>query len=562
MRTIRALPRSALLFAVALACLPVLVLVIVAFCFVFPAPWAMLRVRRFSSMARTLAGVSNVGIYWDPPAPMEPDEEGYYQVNNRLVRNPWWHEFSRRLDWVTDDPGARRDLAWLFCEPLVGGPLAGLGPGALAFGVWLTTTSWWPLAVPLGIAGVLATPYLVRLHARWTSAMLRGRPEGRMARLEQAVELRVKQIWHALVLFLLAVASVLVTLVTAVLAIPMHWFGLWMFGWRPVIESGRALTNLRRSLVTKWTDVPIPRPYLPHPPPPQRRADGMYRRGRQLYKTPNIPMRLAMYRWVMTDPATWRDLASGFLDTSVGLFAVPASIFAAPWVLRLQGRVSRFLLAPTAAAQLAQRVQHLTVSRAEANDAQAAELRRIERDLHDGAQARLVALGMTLGAVERLIDQDPELAKNLVAKSREASADALVELRDLVRGIHPPVLAERGLGDAIRAQALDSPLNVTVSGSLSDRLDAPIESAAYFAVNELLVNAAKHARADHVDIQLGHSDGILTISVTDDGQGGANPDRGSGLAGLRRRLAAFDGTLTLDSPRGGPTVASLRIPTP
>jgi signal transduction histidine kinase len=209
---------------------------------------------------------------------------------------------------------------------------------------------------------------------------------------------------------------------------------------------------------------------------------------------------------------------------------------------------------------VALRVQQLTSSRADATDAQAAELRRIERDLHDGAQARLVALGMTLGAVERLIDQDPELAKSLVAKSRAASADALVELRDLVRGIHPPVLAERGLTDAIRALALDSPLEVTVQGSLPGTPDAPIESAAYFAVNELLANTAKHANAKHVAIHIRQTADCLEISVTDDGKGGADPSRGTGLQGLRRRLATFDGTLDLASPPGGPTVASIRIP--
>jgi signal transduction histidine kinase len=266
------------------------------------------------------------------------------------------------------------------------------------------------------------------------------------------------------------------------------------------------------------------------------------------------------YRWVMTDRATWRDFASAPVDVVTGIFAVLASLFAGPWALRRQGRVSRFLLAPTHAAVLAQRVQQLTTSRADATDAQAAELRRIERDLHDGAQARLVALGMTLGAVERLIDQDPELAKSLVAKSREASADALVELRDLVRGIHPPVLAERGLADAIRALALDSPLDVTVQGSLSGKPDAPIESAAYFAVNELLANTAKHANAKHVAIHIGQTADCLEISVTDDGRGGADLAKGTGLQGLQRRLATFDGSLDLTSPAGGPTVASIRIP--
>lgn len=217
---------------------------------------------------------------------------------------------------------------------------------------------------------------------------------------------------------------------------------------------------------------------------------------------------------------------------------MPASLVAAPWTLRLPGKVSRFLLAPTQVALLAQRAQQLTSSRADATDAQAAELRRIERDLHGGAQARLVALGMTLGAVERLIDLDPELAKSLVAKSREASADALVELRDLVRGIHPPVLAERGLADAIRALALDGPLAVTVQGDLLPRRpDAPIESTAYFAGNELLASTAKNAPATSASIHVGQSSGQLEIIVPDDGSW----RRGSGQRHRFARLAAPSG---------------------
>jgi signal transduction histidine kinase len=138
----------------------------------------------------------------------------------------------------------------------------------------------------------------------------------------------------------------------------------------------------------------------------------------------------------------------------------------------------------------------------------------------------------------------------------------LVELRDLVRGIHPPVLAERGLVDAIRALALDSPLNVTVHGELPNRPEPPLESAAYFAVSELLVNAAKHAHANHITIHIGHSTEALRILVTDDGRGGASPTKGTGLKGLERRLATFDGTLTLQSPPGGPTTATIDIPLP
>jgi signal transduction histidine kinase len=562
MRRITALARSLVLLALAVAGPVVFVVVMLGICFVLSAPWVIVQARPMTRLARRLAGVSEEHVYWPPPVPIPPEPDGLYKTGNRLVRNPWWHEFERRLDWATDDPGARRDLIWMLANPFVGGLLAASGPGSVGLGGWLLFTNWWPAGIVLAAAGFWAAPDLVALHDRWTKVMLQAKRDGRAFRFWAAVRLRIKELWRSTALFLLAVAGLVVTVLTLLASVFIHWFGMWIFVWVPVIEAGRALTNLRRRLISEWTPVEIAEPYLPSPPPPERRPDGMYRRGRQLYKTPATPMRIARYRWVMTDRATWRDFASTLVDAVVGIFAVVAAIFAAPRVLRLQGKVSRYLLAPTQAAVLAQRVRRLTESRADATDAQAAELRRIERDLHDGAQARLVALGMTLGAVERLIDQDPALAKTLVAKSREASADALVELRDLVRGIHPPVLAERGLADAVRALALDSPLNVTVHGDLSRRPEAPVESAAYFAVSELLVNVAKHAHAEHVTIHIGRSPDALRILVTDDGRGGASPAKGTGLQGLQRRLATFDGTLALQSPPGGPTTATVHLPLP
>ena len=143
---------------------------------------------------------------------------------------------------------------------------------------------------------------------------------------------------------------------------------------------------------------------------------------------------------------------------------------------------------------------------------------------------------------------------------RDASAASLIELRQLVRGIHPPVLAERGLGDAIRALALDSPLAVTVGVDLPSRPEAPVESAAYFVVSELLTNAARHGDGRRVAVDISARGPALRITVTDDGRGGADPSRGSGLRGIERRVAAFDGVLALNSPPGGPTMASVELP--
>ncbi len=206
---------------------------------------------------------------------------------------------------------------------------------------------------------------------------------------------------------------------------------------------------------------------------------------------------------------------------------------AAPWLLRAYGGLARLVLAPSEHSVLEQRVAYLAQTRQESLDTGAAELRRIERDLHDGAQARLVAMGLTLDAAGRLIDTDPVAARSLLIEARDASAKALAELRDLVRGVHPPVLADRGLAEAVRALALDSPARARVTGSLDGRAPAPVESAAYFAVSELLANVAKHAGAQSAEIDLRHSLGALRISVRDDGDGGADP--GPGHRPARRR---------------------------
>jgi len=211
-------------------------------------------------------------------------------------------------------------------------------------------------------------------------------------------------------------------------------------------------------------------------------------------------------------------------------------------------------------AELTRRVERLTQSRAVVVDTASADLRRLERDLHDGAQARLVALGMSLRAAERLIPTSPEAALALIAEARETSARALTELRELVRGVHPPVLADRGLADAVRALALDSPLHVQTEIDLPGRLPGPVETACYFAVAELLTNAAKHSGARDARIAMSHSDRLLRIEVTDFGLGGADPARGSGLAGVEKRLASFDGILAVSSPAGGPTMAVMEVP--
>jgi signal transduction histidine kinase/uncharacterized membrane protein YvlD (DUF360 family) len=206
------------------------------------------------------------------------------------------------------------------------------------------------------------------------------------------------------------------------------------------------------------------------------------------------------------------------------------------------------------------RVRWLTETRGHAVDTATSELRRIERDLHDGAQARLVALGMNLRAVERMLPASPQAALALVAEARETSVRALNELRDLIRGIYPPVLADRGLGHAVQALALDTPLPTELDIDLPGRLTAPVESACYFAVAEALANAVKHSSARRVHIRIQHRSGTLRIEVADDGAGGADPAKGTGLQGVERRLGTFDGILAVSSPPGGPTMIVIEVP--
>ncbi|MGD0703334.1 MAG: histidine kinase [Trebonia sp.] len=339
----------------------------------------------------------------------------------------------------------------------------------------------------------------------------------------------------------------------------------------PAALAGTRWLELRTRLLTAhWCGVAIPAAY-------RTRPDRLGFRPRM--------------EWLLTDPGTWRDLLwlavnliaapvlllgpialavvgatwsvsiglNGF-DRSLGGLGLALGLASVPWTLRAYGRLARLVLAPTGNAELERRVAYLAQTRQESLESGAAELRRIERDLHDGAQARLVAMGLTLDAAGRLIDTDPAAARSLLMEARDASAKALAELRDLVRGVHPPVLADRGLADAVRALALDSPVRTRVTGSLGGRPPAPVESAAYFAVSELLANVAKHAGAQSAEIDLRHSSGALRITVRDDGDGGADPGRGSGLHGVGRRIAAFDGVLVISSPAGGPTVITMEIP--
>ncbi len=252
--------------------------------------------------------------------------------------------------------------------------------------------------------------------------------------------------------------------------------------------------------------------------------------------------------------------AEAFLEWAWMLVALALWWWLAPALGRTRARVDRSLLAPSRTEHLERRVQTLAESRAESVDFSAAELRRVERDLHDGAQARLVALGMSLGMAEKILDGDPEAAKQWLREARTTTTSALADLRTVVRGIHPPVLADRGLVGAVQALALDLPIPVLVTVSMAGRPPAPVETAAYFAIAESLANIGRHSAAQRAWVELVHEDGVLAVEVGDDGVGGASLEAGTGLAGVARRLAAFDGTLAVSSPPGGPTVIRMEVP--
>jgi signal transduction histidine kinase len=251
-------------------------------------------------------------------------------------------------------------------------------------------------------------------------------------------------------------------------------------------------------------------------------------------------------------------LPEALLACLVGAALCVVAAWAVKAMATAHGALALALLGPSDS-QLRARVEALQASRDRAVDSAEAERRRIERDLHDGAQQRLVALAMDLGMARAKLETDPAAATALVGEAHEEAKRALAELRDLARGIHPAVLADRGLDAAISALAARSPVPVGVEFT-AGRLPGPVESAAYFVVAEALANAAKHAVASEIGVRIPRHRDLLVVEIIDDGVGGADPARGTGLRGLADRVAAVDGHLTITSPTGGPTVIRAELP--
>ena len=377
----------------------------------------------------------------------------------------------------------------------------------------------------------------------------------------------VRQAWRATVHLVLAAAmafclwifiTVLIITVIATLAV----VGAWMLPETVLII--RRIAGAKRSMTAAWTGQRIPEAYQP--------LTGTLReRIRTAVRDPGTFTDL---RWMVADYFYGALLALALPLWPVGLVVdgvwcglLRRTPLVLPLIVRLadlEADWSTALLKPSPKAQLAARVEELAATRADAIAAHGAELRRIERDLHDGAQANLVALSMRIGLAKRAYERDPETARKLLDEAQAQAEKALTELRQVVRGIHPPILTDRGLVGAVRALAAGSGLQVTVEvDRLEDdglRAPAAVEAAAYFVVAEALTNAAKYSGSPRASVRLERLRRGLRVRVADEGSGGADESSGSGLLGMRRRVAALDGTMEVSSPAGGPTVIDVLLP--
>jgi signal transduction histidine kinase len=258
---------------------------------------------------------------------------------------------------------------------------------------------------------------------------------------------------------------------------------------------------------------------------------------------------------------SWRPAGIGLGATVLALAMLPAAPWLARGVARVDEVAARALLGPSRSEQLAQRVEALARSRADIVVATDAERRRIERDLHDGTQQRLVSLAMNLGMARANLTDAPEPARQAIEQAHDQATQALAELRDLVRGLYPAVIDDRGLDAALSGIAARAPLPVRLRVDVATRCSPSIEAIAYFVVSEALTNVAKHAHATHTEVTVERTGDRLRIVVSDDGHGGAAAGGdGSGLRGLVQRAAAVDGTLTIHSPPGGPTTITAELP--
>lgn len=330
----------------------------------------------------------------------------------------------------------------------------------------------------------------------------------------------------------------------------------------------RRLAGVKRHLTATWTGEEIPEAYTPITGGLKSRLHaavhdaGAYKDLRWMFLYLFYGLLIPLSALLVWLPALGIDvLWSGLLHRA------PVALPLIARLADLEARWSGVLLRPAPGVLLAARVRELTTTRADAVSAHGAELRRIERDLHDGVQARLVAMSMRIGIARRAVGHDPASALRLLDDAHDQVEQALTELRHVVRGIHPPILTDRGLAGAVRALAASSGLDVAVhieglEGAVP-RAPAAVEAAAYFVVSEALTNTAKHSGSATAEIDLARTREGLRLSVRDDGSGGVTGEGeavGSGVLGMRRRVAALDGTFSLTSPPGGPTSIDVELP--
>jgi signal transduction histidine kinase len=393
--------------------------------------------------------------------------------------------------------------------------MAGVVTGALAFGVIVALalagigTLWlFLIGLPVLVAALWLSlefgraeraRFLVMLGVNVPAARLPASPDrGRWRRMWRLLTARVawRHAAYALIRLPLSLAEAIV--VTAVWSFALAMLGLPLFGWLMI-------------RLTWHLDAGLPRPWL---------------------------------------------VAAAVV---VGVLVLPAAPRVTLAVATADAAVARYLIGPGSQADMTVRIGELERSRARVVGSADAERRRIERDLHDGAQQRLVSLAMNLGRARARFGDDPDGARMIIDQAHEEAKQALTELRNLVRGVHPPVLSDRGLDAAISGLAALSPVPVAVRASLPDRPSASAEAIAYFVVAEALTNVAKHARATRAEVEVSRHGDVLRILIRDDGDGGADP-YGQGLAGLADRLAGVDGRLSVRSPAGGPTVIEAELP--
>ncbi|QEU92493.1 sensor histidine kinase [Streptomyces kanamyceticus] len=358
-----------------------------------------------------------------------------------------------------------------------------------------------------------------------------------------------KEIAHLLVnlpvgmlgfLYAVSVLAIGVPLTVTVVGLPLLAVGL--LGARLI---GRAERARARKLLGVRIDEPSPMPMIG--------TSGFFGRLWSSLKDP-VGWRTMLYSFIRLP---WGVLTFGVMAT--GLFvAWPVLPFIARGLANADRAMVRGLLSPSD--ELERRIAELESDRGVVVDTAAADLRRIERDLHDGAQARLVALAMGLGLAKEKLTEDPEAAARMVDEAHGEVKVALQELRDLARGIHPAVLTDRGLNAALSSLAARCTVPVKVTADLPARPAAAIEGSAYFTVSELLQNVSKHSGARSASVEVWRSEDRLLIQVSDDGRGGARLDGGTGMAGLADRLGAVDGLFVIDSPEGGPTTITAELP--